>query len=276
MLPSDVASEAVMQQLAAKGRDLYQALEEAVAQRGETWVALPEIAPYYNTAIDNPDMPTVDDPVRLILDESGSPTEDYVLLQIHNVGEDWKKNGPPYLNYVHAQGKAILCMSNFGDQDLLRGRPGHMFWSDLMAVGCSRVVTSHGGDLKSLEKIWRITIKNPLTRAVVNHAVVRTKFSLDGLQNSLEFAAGSDHFFALLATDNGKGVARMLAAFPEMFGRKTIDRVVIYPQKGSPHICWSLKEAAIKPSEPAPEISAPSRKQRRHMKKASLSSRASC
>lgn len=77
MLPSDVASEATVQQheLAAKGRDLYQALEEAIAQRGETWVPPPEIAPFYNTSIDNPEMPTAHDSVV----ESGSLTEDYVL-----------------------------------------------------------------------------------------------------------------------------------------------------------------------------------------------------
>lgn len=86
MLPSDVASEATVQQheLAAKGRDLYQALEEAIAQRGETWVPPPEIAPFYNTSIDNPEMPTAHDSVV----ESGSLTEDYVLLQIHNVGTE--------------------------------------------------------------------------------------------------------------------------------------------------------------------------------------------
>lgn len=55
-----------------------------------------------------------------------------------------------------------------------------------------------------------------------------------GPQSLLEFAAGSDHFFALLATDNGKGVARMVAAYPEMFGRKIIDRVVIYPPAEDP------------------------------------------
>jgi len=86
MLPSDVASEATVQQheLAAKGRDLYQALEEAIAQRGETWVPPPEIAPFYNTSIDNPEMPTAHDSVV----ESGSLTEDYVLYGASQGADD--------------------------------------------------------------------------------------------------------------------------------------------------------------------------------------------
>ena len=44
-----------------------------------------------------------------------------------------------------------------------------------------------------------------------------------------EEEAGSDQFFRLLATDNGKGVARMLTDYPAMFGRKTISKALVYP-----------------------------------------------
>lgn len=55
----------------------------------------------------------------------------------------------------------------------------------------------------------------------------------------------SEGFWALLATDNGKGLARMLGTYPEYFGRKTIVKVRIWSQQ----LCWFLEELEV--SEPS-------------------------
>lgn len=55
----------------------------------------------------------------------------------------------------------------------------------------------------------------------------------------VDISVDDDIFFALLATDNGKGVARMLASYPGCFGGKTVTRARIY--KAGMDICWFLE-----------------------------------
>lgn len=58
---------------------------------------------------------------------------------------------------------------------------------------------------------------------------------------SVELGPGDDGFYALLATEHGKGPARMLAAYPQMFGRRFMTRVWVFQYGGScPSICWIL------------------------------------
>ncbi len=54
-----------------------------------------------------------------------------------------------------------------------------------------------------------------------------------------------DNFFALLGSDHGKGPARMLAAYPVMFGRRIIARARLFYRRNSlPDLCWFLEELA--------------------------------
>ncbi|KAL6697433.1 hypothetical protein J3F84DRAFT_407087 [Trichoderma pleuroticola] len=117
---------------------------------------------------------------------------------------------PPYQHYLHDEGKAILCMNNFARQDQLFGKPGRLFWSDLMAVYFSQTMTACGRDTNGLEAIWRINIVNQDTQNVI------MTYCKD---KAVEFGTGDEGFYALLATDHGKGPARMLATYPRMFGR---------------------------------------------------------
>lgn len=66
----------------------------------------------------------------------------------------------PYQNWVHAEGKAVLCVFNDATRDTLGERPERLFWSDLMAACCTRVMTLTNGDLSGLEAIWRWSISN--------------------------------------------------------------------------------------------------------------------
>ncbi|KAK3294380.1 uncharacterized protein B0H64DRAFT_463181 [Chaetomium fimeti] len=53
--------------------------------------------------------------------------------------------------------------------------------------------------------------------------------------------AGEADFFSLLGTDNGKGIARMLGAYPWMFGGKIITSAKV-TCTDPPNICWMLEE----------------------------------
>lgn len=185
----------------------------------------------------------------------------------------------PYQNYVHAEGKAVLCLFNAASRDSMSGRPERIFWSDMMAFCCASVMRVTGGTMGGIEAIWRLSIKNkvfqsrpytllvqmclvlrrpqvqyqPLTvpcyyqttQDVVRHVVVETP-------GRLEFAVRDDAFFALLAADNGKGVGRMLASYPGMFGRRLMTRVRVFRRQRTPMpgLCWLLDE--VRPPSPPP------------------------
>lgn len=58
----------------------------------------------------------------------------------------------------------------------------------------------------------------------------------------VDIGKDQDVFYAFLASDHGKGPARMLAKYPEMFGRRFIDRLKVFPRKGRmPDIFWVQK-----------------------------------
>ncbi|KAK4180347.1 hypothetical protein QBC36DRAFT_172784, partial [Triangularia setosa] len=67
---------------------------------------------------------------------------------------------PIYQNYIHEDGKAILCMSNYlKDDDLYKFKsPNQIFWSDMLSVCCSCVASMHKYHFRDLETIWRIKV----------------------------------------------------------------------------------------------------------------------
>lgn len=58
----------------------------------------------------------------------------------------------------------------------------------------------------------------------------------------MEFSKEDEQFFALFATEHGKGPARMLSSYPELFGHKAICGVGIFCRGGHPDLCWILEE----------------------------------
>lgn len=74
-----------------------------------------------------------------------------------------------------------------------------------------------------------------------------------------------DYFFALLGSENGKGIARMLADFPHFYGRKTITKVRVYPSsKVGPALCWFLEEVEEVKVPMTPTKNPLSRKEKRN------------
>lgn len=257
--------QAAFDQLVAKGRFHHAEILRSIQTKGNKYIKLPEIAPHYTTTLDPPQMPGIDDRFPLNFREVGHPENGYVLAQVKNPGMD--DSTPPYQNLVHKDGRIVLCMYNYAANDVNFGTPARMYWPDLMAVSISRVMASTGGNAKSLEAIWRIAIDNQDTNRIIGEAMEKHRIPEDGF---VDIPAGEDEFFALLATDNGKGSARMLATYPQMFGKKTISRVRVFKKR----LCWFLEEVEIpEPSVAVPEgPSTPSRKERLRLKRLSLAS----
>lgn len=150
------------------------------------------------------------------------------------------------MNYVHSDGKAILCMFNYGEYDVNRPGPHGMFWSDVMAASCEEVVPRSGGSMATIETVWRLIIANDEAKTLIHE--IQTSRPQAG-QNPVDLFPGDDHFFALLATNNGKGVARMLTAYPRYFGYKVISGARVF--QGN-HIYWMLKASERIPEPPPP------------------------
>ncbi|KAL7954522.1 hypothetical protein V8C34DRAFT_294134 [Trichoderma compactum] len=147
-------------------------------------------------------------------------------------------------------------MNNFAAQDQLFGKPGRLFWSDLMAVCFSQTMTACDRDTNGLEAIWRINI--------VNQVCILCK------DKAVEFGPGDEGFYALLATDHGKGPARMLATYPQMFGRRFMAKVKAFRYDGGldPCICWILEKLPPPTLQTSTQPSGPlSKKQKRNLRR---------
>ena len=113
-----------------------------------------------------------------------------------------------------------------------------------MAVAITRAMNLHGGSASSLQRVWRLMIDNQDTRDIVGQIQSQYNKS-DG--STIEFESGHPFFFRLLGSDNGKGVARMLAEYPDRFGRKTIKSVRVFVHE-IPALCWELEGRELLPN----------------------------
>lgn len=90
--------------------------------------------------------------------------------------------------------------------------------------------------MANLETIWRVSISNEDTKRLIARIMGTSQKS----SRCVELTVDDDLFFALLATDNGRGLARMLGDYPEMFGRKALISAKVWQLTSMPDICWLL------------------------------------
>ncbi|KAM0256595.1 hypothetical protein ACHAQJ_004882 [Trichoderma viride] len=151
-------------------------------------------------------MATIRSSQRLIhlLRECDQPVDGYQYIQVDNV----IAQGPaPYANYVHRNGRSILCMYNFADLDT--NGQNRMHWSDLMAISCARAMSANGqSDMTSIENIWRITIVNEETNSVIKAIDRRRSSNLADKERYIDLTDDDADFFSLVGTVHGKGPAR--------------------------------------------------------------------
>ncbi|KAL6691065.1 hypothetical protein J3F84DRAFT_352706 [Trichoderma pleuroticola] len=186
---------------------------------GDTIKQPPKIAPSYDIELELHPITSTDNRYITSIDNLGHPVDDYALAVVTNTGKASADGNPPYQNYIHTKGKAILCMSNFAEYDQLFGKSDRLYWSDLMAACFSNAMAEYNGDLKGLAAIWRIKIVNQVTKQLIQTIC-------KGLD--MEFGPKNDEFYALLATDHDKGPARMLSTYPHIFGRRFMTRIPWY------------------------------------------------
>ena len=166
------------------------------------------------------------------IEHAGHPLDGYIYTEVENAvpSPQGTESHVPYNNYIHREGRAILCMYNYSSEDRLAGTAEGQRWTDIMAGCCALVMEETGGDMGLLEAVWRMCIQNEDAIYAMRHIDMRTS-PAERTNNGRwhDVYPDEDGFFFLLGTDNGKGVARMLADHPGQFGRKTIEKVRVFP-----------------------------------------------
>ncbi|KAK3939525.1 hypothetical protein QBC46DRAFT_342490 [Diplogelasinospora grovesii] len=258
----------MLERLRLTGSKLYRQLQVAINHPDGVSVSLPTLSDGYSHDIESGLQKYVSKPTLEIIEANGFPRNGYDLFQINGSGEY------AYENYIHSDGKAILCVYNFAKSDRYYKKPQKMPWIQMMSACCVLAMKRSGGDIAKLEAVWRVGIVNTETRSVIEHMLRRetNQRFVETNQRSAEVSPSDDVFYSLLGTDNGRGVAGMLAKYPQVFGRKNITRARVYKtqetrQHASYCICWFLEEVprpqAVSPSPPGPL----SRKQKRWQKR---------
>jgi hypothetical protein len=99
------------------GRHLYNGLHTAIikARKAETTTEIPPpTLTNYQVEAEDPQMAAVAANETREMGNAGDPTDQYIFMLVTSLTalEPPKAHGPAYGNYLHAEGKAILCMNN--------------------------------------------------------------------------------------------------------------------------------------------------------------------
>ncbi len=71
-------------------------------------------------------------------------TNSFYMAAVTNPGLTKEKGNTPYMNYVHASGKVLLCTVNHRSHDKApETKSERIFWSDLLVACCSKLVVEH-------------------------------------------------------------------------------------------------------------------------------------
>ncbi|KAM0414638.1 hypothetical protein ACHAPT_013521 [Fusarium lateritium] len=227
----------------------------------------PQLSPVYTTVIDPAEMPALDGSTMDALQEHGDPKHGYKLVQVKSQRSGVSSEAA-YQNYIHEEGRAIICVFNYKARD---ETPSYQqfSWTDILVASCVQALAERNrsaGTMVALFSIWRLNIDNGQTQRLIT--ALASKNQHPGAP--FEICEDEPLFFALVASDHGRGIASLLRDYPWMFGFKTLVSATILPSASMPSLYWRLKAVLTDPevSDTPPVPSSPmSRKEaRRHRK----------
>lgn len=162
---SDVtASPETLARLSAKGHEVFLGLQQSLISRSKSASEIPIFNDKYSTTIRSleEDLP-LSDWTFAAIEQIGHPITGYMSHGVKGViPDDVKEVIPqevpiqtpdPYSNFIHKDGKVILCMFNFASHDSNRGTPHALKWTDMMTAACAEVMQSTNGQADNLEAV---------------------------------------------------------------------------------------------------------------------------
>jgi hypothetical protein len=169
-----------------------------------------------------------------------------------------KGNGTPYINYFLAEDGMIVFGENFLTEET---NPENMRLKLTSVVGQYWIETTKEKEIDpaSLKMIVRANISGKANSDVVNRA-------LQASDGKLEFFPGDDGFYAILATDNGKGIPHFLSDWKGSLDYKSIQKIRVIEWKLL-SLVFFLESTTPEPEPDLPVIPSPlSRKEKRKLR----------
>ncbi|HEX8241777.1 MAG TPA: hypothetical protein VF574_18730 [Allosphingosinicella sp.] len=139
-----------------------------------------------------------------------------------------------YENYVDVTKGVIGASYNYADKDLFEGhqKEGRLNNSEILWNQYAAAVEAEGGNPSGLNSIYRLSLASN-AQTIMDLMTWRGR-KLLGSRQGMEFGPNDDEFYALLATDNCKGITFLVVDHANALGRKKIIR--IWAQKESMRI----------------------------------------
>ena len=97
--------------------------------------------------------PTLYDLTFAAIEQIGHPITRYSLHNVQVSDPKGEEDTSPYNNYIHDDGRVILCIYNFGGKDHNRGTPNALKWTDMMTAACAEVMKRTNGQMSNLEAV---------------------------------------------------------------------------------------------------------------------------
>lgn len=97
------------------------------------------------------------DTTKRLLREAKTPVDDFRIITILNDPRFGARSSQPiYVNAVHDNGCALVCLQNYKANDALNGQPEQLFWSDLVAAACEKMMLVQGRQWATMANIETI------------------------------------------------------------------------------------------------------------------------
>ncbi|GKU05513.1 hypothetical protein FLAG1_09038 [Fusarium langsethiae] len=225
----------------------------------------PPVEPHYKMVFEGPDQMALEPPILVQMKMLGLPDDEYYIVYVKPSNSPSNPAELPYWNYIHSRGSNLVYNWNMRQYDTVP-KQYQMKWSDVMAASCVATLklAKAGVFMEECSSIWRYKIVNQQTQRLIRQLAAKNA------NPKIPFEVGEEEllFFALVASDNGRGIASMLRDYPWLFNFKTIVTAMVFPYEPRPSLYWRLAPVLVDtpPPSPPPPASA-SKKEKRQYKK---------
>jgi hypothetical protein len=181
--------------------------------------------------------------VRRSFEEPEFPTWKASTLAFYVEVQSIKAVSSAYLSRLYVEDGIILVIETYKEND--KAPEGKKVWpSEVIWQSWRLAAVAEGGSPSDLRRIVVDTIKNDFTQAVISQAENLSTGQWCGNLCRL-YTPKYDGFYAILGSQNGKGIVRLLLDHKKEIGYWTISSVFVLKSEletGSPSLLFELSE----------------------------------
>ncbi|KXS93714.1 hypothetical protein AC578_8280 [Pseudocercospora eumusae] len=158
-----------------------------------------------------------------------------------------------YQQIINARAGVIFITNAHGPQKegAKRSRAGSRLpelqhLSDFSYMAWSEAAKASKRSRKTLQKVVRCSIDNKDTKHIIARVTKEAQPGSLPYSRRMSFKAGSEQYSALLGTENGVGVAYLLAKHQTTLGWKVIDSIEVFYDQGFAYIVFNIRDVTPK------------------------------